>query len=246
MVDTAPEFKITDGTGPVTVDGSVGIQGQLDDVSTVAATEDNLATARITAQRAVHVNLRSNSGTEAGTSGNPLAVSIVGSITATSVRDDQNQQIINGNGYNVVLSTSFTIGSTETNALYFKNNSGSKTVYIFNLFPFQDPTNGNNWVIFRAYFNPTVSANGTSLSAINMVAGSSNTSSANCYSGPTVSARGTMFKIWPSGINNAAAIIQDYPFPNYIVIPPAQSILVTAQCKANGQGMYADIMWYEV
>lgn len=76
MVDTAPEFKITDGNGPVTVDGAVGIQGQLDDVSTTVATEDNLATARITAQRALHVNLRDTAGTEFGSAANPLSVAV--------------------------------------------------------------------------------------------------------------------------------------------------------------------------
>lgn len=48
------------------------IMGHLDDTSTTAATEDNVATVRITAQRAIHTNLRSSSGTEFGTITNPL------------------------------------------------------------------------------------------------------------------------------------------------------------------------------
>jgi hypothetical protein len=40
------------------------IGGQLDDTSTTAATENNIAPFRITAQRAVHANLRDNSGVE--------------------------------------------------------------------------------------------------------------------------------------------------------------------------------------
>lgn len=50
------------------------MMGQLDDASTVVATEDNLMPARITAQRAIHTNLRSTSGVELGTSTNPVFV----------------------------------------------------------------------------------------------------------------------------------------------------------------------------
>lgn len=48
--------------------------GQLDDAATTAATENNVAAVRITAQRGVHVNLRNVAGTEIGTTANPVAV----------------------------------------------------------------------------------------------------------------------------------------------------------------------------
>lgn len=51
----------------------VPIMGQLDDASTTAATEDAIAAARITAQRALHTNLRNNAGTEIGTTAAPIA-----------------------------------------------------------------------------------------------------------------------------------------------------------------------------
>lgn len=46
--------------------------GQLDDTSTTAATEDNVAVIRITPQRAEHVNLRNQAGTELGTTAAPV------------------------------------------------------------------------------------------------------------------------------------------------------------------------------
>jgi hypothetical protein len=52
----------------------VPMGGEVDDTGTTAVTENNAGVARITAQRAVHMNLRNNSGTEIGTSGNPLVV----------------------------------------------------------------------------------------------------------------------------------------------------------------------------
>lgn len=59
----------------------VPMMGQLDDTSTTAATEDNVATVRITAQRAAHVNLRNNAGTEIGTSTTPVRVDPTGTTT---------------------------------------------------------------------------------------------------------------------------------------------------------------------
>lgn len=53
----------------------VPVMGQLDDTSTTAATEDAVAVARITAQRALHVNVRDNSGTELGTTTTPFVIS---------------------------------------------------------------------------------------------------------------------------------------------------------------------------
>jgi hypothetical protein len=60
---------------------ATAIAGELDDTATTAATEDNVASARITAQRGVHVNLRNNAGTETGTAGEPLRVDPTGSTT---------------------------------------------------------------------------------------------------------------------------------------------------------------------
>lgn len=52
--------------------------GQLDDTSTVVATEDNVAAVRITPQRAFHINLRNTAGTEVGTAASPLRIDPTG------------------------------------------------------------------------------------------------------------------------------------------------------------------------
>lgn len=57
------------------------IAGQLDDAATTAATEDNVAPIRITAQRGAHVNLRNNAGTELGTAGAPVRTDPTGTTT---------------------------------------------------------------------------------------------------------------------------------------------------------------------
>lgn len=59
----------------------VPTMGQLDDTATTAATEDNVSVVRITAQRALHTNLRNNAGTEIATSANPLRTDPTGTTT---------------------------------------------------------------------------------------------------------------------------------------------------------------------
>lgn len=50
----------------------VPIMGQLDDTSTAAVTENNVAPVRVTAKKALHVNLRDSTGSEFGVSANPI------------------------------------------------------------------------------------------------------------------------------------------------------------------------------
>lgn len=59
----------------------VPMMGQLDDVSTNTVTENHVAPVRITAKKALHVNLRDVSGSESGTSGNPVRVDPTGTTT---------------------------------------------------------------------------------------------------------------------------------------------------------------------
>lgn len=66
---------------------AVPAAGQLDDVGTTAATENNIAPVRITAQRALHTNLRDNAGTELATAGAPLRTDPTGT-TAQPVTDN--------------------------------------------------------------------------------------------------------------------------------------------------------------
>lgn len=57
---------------------AAAIGGELDDTAPVDATEGNVSPVRITAKRAVHVNLRKNDGTELGTATDPARVDPTG------------------------------------------------------------------------------------------------------------------------------------------------------------------------
>lgn len=65
------------------------IAGVLDDTATNTATENSAAIARITAQKALHINLRNNAGTEIGTAATPVQVSLANTAAnATAVKVD--------------------------------------------------------------------------------------------------------------------------------------------------------------
>lgn len=83
---------IVSGTGAYLMNDpfvdAVAIAGQLDDTGTTAATENNVAPARITAQRALHINLRNVAGLELSTPTNPVIIS--GSATLMGYDDLSN------------------------------------------------------------------------------------------------------------------------------------------------------------
>ncbi len=65
------------------------IGGVFDDVGSNTATENSAAVARITQNKALHVNFRNASGTEIGTSSNPIQVSLANTATnSTAVKVD--------------------------------------------------------------------------------------------------------------------------------------------------------------
>lgn len=89
------------------------IMGQFDDTSTTIATEDNVAPVRITSQRALHINLRNNAGTELGIITNPLITAHPDIIPATqsiTALDSVTVPFVGANGQ------IFYIGTPTTNS----------------------------------------------------------------------------------------------------------------------------------
>jgi hypothetical protein len=93
----------------------VPMGGEVDDTGTTAVTENNAGVARITAQRAVHMNLRNNSGTEIGTSGAPIRTDPTGSTTqpvsgTVSITANSSVNVAQMNG----VTTSMGVGASGT------------------------------------------------------------------------------------------------------------------------------------
>lgn len=94
----------------------VPIMGQYDDVTTTLATENNVAVARITEQRALHSNLRDDNGDETGISTNPLYITPVGGNTAN----------INATISVGIVSTLLLASNSNRKIAYIVNNSSAK------------------------------------------------------------------------------------------------------------------------
>ena len=94
---------------------AAAIAGQLDDTTTTAATEDNIATVRITAQRALHTNLRNNSGTEIGVVGAPIRTDPTGT-TAQPVTDNGSTLSIDDGAGSITVDGTVSISSTALTA----------------------------------------------------------------------------------------------------------------------------------
>lgn len=128
----------------------VPLMGQLDDTATTAATENNVAVARITAQRAMHINVRNNSGTEIFTSGTPGVIS--GTITSSPV--DGTKATYSASAVNLVSATSATDIFTITG-------SATKTVRVSKLYISGLATTGGN-ITVNFVKRSTANSGGTS------------------------------------------------------------------------------------
>lgn len=93
----------------VALNKGVPLMGQLDDTSTIAVTEDAVAVARITAQRAVHTNIRNNAGTELGTTTAPVVVRLGDGVDVSSIGSNGDVKVVdgvrNGGAYGALSST---------------------------------------------------------------------------------------------------------------------------------------------
>jgi hypothetical protein len=93
------------------------IAGVFDDTATNTATENSAAVARITASKALHVNFRNASGTEIGTSSNPIQVTLANTganATAVKVDGSASTQPVSGTVTANAGTGTFTVSGTVT------------------------------------------------------------------------------------------------------------------------------------
>lgn len=168
------------------------------------------------------------------------------SVGTVVSQDQPNTQIINGNGFCALTNDGqLSVGTSELPIIYFKNN-GSKTIYIYNIFLSAKASIASNWLQFKTYQTPTITAVGTAMTDVNLLIGSANTSSAQVYRLPSASSNGTLMNIWFDGTANSAGYIKARAFNGYVVLAPTKTILITAIAKGNSTDMYAVLNWFEV
>lgn len=100
----------------------------------------------------------------------------------------------------------------------------------------------NNWTLIKMFANPTVTANGTALTAINNKIGGTVTSVANIYSLPTTSSNGVELRSKFNGENNNSIRFVDQE----IIILEGQTFLISGEPKSNDRDLSLTVTWIEI
>lgn len=133
------------------------------------------------------------------------------------------------------------VGTAETPFLLINNVAGATLRDIL----FQSLTLGSDSsgsrLISRFYINPTVTANGTSLTVGNNNVGSANTSIATAFQQPTVSSNGTFIAMFLKGAAENSFIVQ-----RNFMIQPTVSVLATLQPAQNNTPCHMSALWMEL
>jgi len=131
-------------------------------------------------------------------------------------------------------------GTTETAFFYFQNPNGSgKNAKIFDII-LGGALGVNDSVIYRIYFNPTVTVNGTVLTEVGHRQTNQASNIINTFITPTVSSNGTLIKtilIFHDSI--------DLKYKFNLWIEPNNSLLITRQISSNTTIGGVNVEWTE-
>ena len=163
-----------------------------------------------------------------------------------AILDFYNKQAYLGNEY--VIGTDITAiasANVETPLLYLINPAsngvaGKNTGCFINIRKFSQATNVSAaTTIFRTYFNPTITANGTAATPVNVRPGLGNSSSVLAYRGPSACANGTV-------VSQFAVNYQELDTSVLYILDPGQSLLVTGSTDTAGTKVLALLNYYEL
>lgn len=135
-----------------------------------------------------------------------------------------------------------TVETTEIPIILFRNPSGSGKVMRLIRFTFSNVHTSDSYIRIRAYVAPTVTSDGTTVSAgCSRIGGASG--SAEVFSTPTVSANGVRIGQWLApAFQPPTQIALDY----LIILDPNTTILLTAQADGNNRSFAGSFIWAEV
>ncbi len=144
-----------------------------------------------------------------------------------------------GCAFNVSTGQVTLAATTETPLLYIANGSTNSASIGSFLRKFVNTTSGHT-TYFKHYFNPTVSANGTALSIVNLRNGNGvPTSTMNAYLEPTVSSNGSLLSNIEAGNTQ---VVSEMP----LIIDPGFSLLITATTQAISDVVICELSWFEL
>jgi len=157
-----------------------------------------------------------------------------------SILDINGRQTYLGNTFSFTTTTTFGNTTEEPSFLIVNNSSNKKAIYcdLRRLICLN-----SMYVIFRLYFNPTITSMGTTSTVLNLRPGSANTSISSVFTPGnfTVSSNG-MYHSTLSSSNFSPDVSQ-----TLIILDPGQSLLITSQAgESSPIPAAAELVWYEI
>lgn len=134
-------------------------------------------------------------------------------------------------------------GTSEVDAVLFKNPSGSgKIIYIAKIIFCLISTVGAQLKV-RVYKSPTITANGTAITVVPArIGGSPPASVVTAYSLPTISARGTQLRVYVS--SDTGTVMDD--INSRIIMEANTDLLITGQSSSTNKPVGVTLSWVEL
>lgn len=141
-----------------------------------------------------------------------------------------------------ITSNKTAIGTTELNAQFIKNPSGSGiTTNLRNITIGNIHTVDGSWVRVRLYVNPTTSADGSALARNTLDIGSGKTATTTAFTTPTSSANGT--QIFDFVVYSGQSFT--YNFDDNVGLRPNNTLLITTVADAASRSAILNLVWDE-
>lgn len=141
-----------------------------------------------------------------------------------------------------IVSTKTAIGTTELNAQFLKNPSGSGITANLNSITIGNThTVNGSWVRVRLYVNPTSSADGSALTRNALDIGSGKTATCTAFTTPTTSANGTQLFDFVVLAGTSFTFI----FPAGADLRSNNTLLITTVADSTGRSALINLVWDE-
>lgn len=165
------------------------------------------------------------------------------SLKVTSSQTAQKDLVLTSQIFSVSTTLNMASGGSDNALILIKNlTANTKKLFIIDVFAGCSSA-ASVTVIFKIFSNPTVSANGTTLTISNRYRKTSPAATVmEAYTLPTVSASGVQISSFVNGQGaNAVNVITGFQ----LVIDPNQTLLVTGAPTSNNKEAVITVVWSE-
>lgn len=161
------------------------------------------------------------------------------SVAEKSILDKFNRQTYLGNTFIVGTDINSIASTSETPIILLSNSAANNTSVFLTLKKLLCLT-ANQSALFKIYYDPTVTGNGTPVTPVNLKNGSSAVANASVFTSPTTSSNGTYIAALASA--NVDANVSDV----LQIIDPGHTMLITVTLSQNNARFLSEIIFYEI